>query len=614
MAGIEIQRLIATLEARLDKYEKSLARANGLTDRSFKRIETRGKLMEARLAGIGQGAFVGFIRGAAAGVAPILSVAAAIGTAKAALKEFGDIADNSRAAGLDPEFFQGVAYAAQQSGVGFDEASAALATYSKNAGLAAAQKGKMYSALQALNPELLKNLSLTTSQEERVKLAADAIANESEASRRAALSTALFGDAGAKLAAVFAGGAKGIDEWVSKAKQIGIVVDRDLIARADELGDQFDTASKVLDLQFKEVLVELAPLLTATAQGIADIIRGLRELGAVGSKDPFAGVSTEQLAKDSVDYAMMLKDPSKLFDPAGTQIKYAAAIAELQRREAAAKNPASLGAAPTTFDFRAVLDPKKTTSAFDPGAEDRAKQAIAQAEATKKYIDQLRFENSLIGKTELEQKELTAIREAGAQAGSEQADSIKQLIDQGYEEESRVQAIKDAYAELEDIGKDALHSLVEAFDDGKISGDEFLGILGNIASKLADIALNDAFSVLGGGTSTLGTLISSFFGGKRAGGGPVEAGKAYLVGEKRPELFVPSRSGTVLPSVPEGRNRGPVVNNVYNYEPVKVRQEMNQTGGVDTIIGETKRQLHQEFGRGTGGWSRYGITPGRRRS
>lgn len=35
----------------------------------------------------------------------------------------------------------------------------------------------------------------------------------------------------------------------------------------------------------------------------------------------------------------------------------------------------------------------------------------------------------------------------------------------------------------------------------------------------------------------------------RAAGGPVEVGKAYLVGEKQPEMFVPWTNGTIIPSV-----------------------------------------------------------------
>lgn len=37
----------------------------------------------------------------------------------------------------------------------------------------------------------------------------------------------------------------------------------------------------------------------------------------------------------------------------------------------------------------------------------------------------------------------------------------------------------------------------------------------------------------------------------RERGGPVTAGQPYVVGEKRPELFVPNQSGTILPQVPQ---------------------------------------------------------------
>ena len=41
----------------------------------------------------------------------------------------------------------------------------------------------------------------------------------------------------------------------------------------------------------------------------------------------------------------------------------------------------------------------------------------------------------------------------------------------------------------------------------------------------------------------------------RAFGGPVVAGKPYIVGERRPELFVPDSAGTILPSVPAASPR-----------------------------------------------------------
>lgn len=59
-----------------------------------------------------------------------------------------------------------------------------------------------------------------------------------------------------------------------------------------------------------------------------------------------------------------------------------------------------------------------------------------------------------------------------------------------------------------------------------------------------------ALQWLGIGTGAAGGpgMLGKIFGGFRAGGGGVEAGKAYMVGERRPELFVPRTSGTIVPS------------------------------------------------------------------
>ena len=65
------------------------------------------------------------------------------------------------------------------------------------------------------------------------------------------------------------------------------------------------------------------------------------------------------------------------------------------------------------------------------------------------------------------------------------------------------------------------------------------------------------------------------WGGMREFGGPVEAGKAYIVGEREPELFVPKQDGVILPSVPRaareaqsgGQAAGTVVNHFHISTP-----------------------------------------------
>jgi phage-related minor tail protein len=91
-----------------------------------------------------------------------------------------------------------------------------------------------------------------------------------------------------------------------------------------------------------------------------------------------------------------------------------------------------------------------------------------------------------------------------------------------------------------------------------------LGVMNEIAAS----AIQGAFGSAGGGF--LGSLLSigtSLLGlPGRATGGPVSPGQAYVVGERGPELFVPTSSGRVE----TGTARGPVTINVTVNAPADV--------------------------------------------
>lgn len=161
-------------------------------------------------------------------------------------------------------------------------------------------------------------------------------------------------------------------------------------------------------------------------------------------------------------------------------------------------------------------------------------------------LEDLREEARRKGQTDLESiklsdQQIAAIREVSAAYG-EQADALRLV----QEEQQRAE---DAAAEFYDTFKS------ETMD--AITGAKSLGeALGNVAKKLGDMLLSGAFDALfqpkSGGSS--GGLFSGLFnalGGLfRANGGPVKKGQPYVVGERRPELFVPSENGTIVPKVP----------------------------------------------------------------
>ena len=81
------------------------------------------------------------------------------------------------------------------------------------------------------------------------------------------------------------------------------------------------------------------------------------------------------------------------------------------------------------------------------------------------------------------------------------------------------------------------------------------GLLATLQQMAIDILASQFYRLLmrglgglfgrGGG---LGEVLAGAFGGARALGGPVEPGRAYLVGERGPELFVPRTAGAVAPA------------------------------------------------------------------
>lgn len=61
--------------------------------------------------------------------------------------------------------------------------------------------------------------------------------------------------------------------------------------------------------------------------------------------------------------------------------------------------------------------------------------------------------------------------------------------------------------------------------------------------KLFSSALGSFF-----GSPGIGSALGGLFGGARANGGPVGAGRTYLVGERGPELFTPRAAGSIIPN------------------------------------------------------------------
>lgn len=233
----------------------------------------------------------------------------------------------------------------------------------------------------------------------------------------------------------------------------------------------------------------------------------------------------------------------------------------------------------------------------DKKAADEAKR-LAERNARRAASDQKAFENSqenvrkstamlqiefdMIGKTAQERDKARMVLQLESEAK-------KKNIELSGEERAKIDELATAYAavaekvrlanmplasfarqaadtsrNLQDAVVGGLRSFEDAFV-GVVSGamsaqDAFKRMADAIIADIARIAIRQAITgpIAGalGGVFGGGGGLSAIFGGARASGGPVSKGKAYIVGENRPEVFVPGQNGTIIPRIPSSSGGG----------------------------------------------------------
>jgi len=141
---------------------------------------------------------------------------------------------------------------------------------------------------------------------------------------------------------------------------------------------------------------------------------------------------------------------------------------------------------------------------------------------------------------------------------------------------TKVESLK---SKLQEVGRSVEQNLVKNLTDAVMGAQTFgqalTNVLQGLQRQLIEMAMQQAVSGLFGGL--LGNLFGGMFGGGGGGlddvpfvaslggkgfanGGNPPVGKVSLVGEKGPELFVPQKSGTIIPNHALGGSTNVVVN------------------------------------------------------
>lgn len=252
----------AEREAR--QFNRRAQRGLNRTTRAMAALGAATKAVAAQFAAMA-GAFLG-----GTGIAAI-----ALG-ARAAAREFDALAKAADTRGLNTDFYQTLQLAAEEAGVSQKLLNSSLTAFAKRVGEARADTGPLASTLKKMDEQLFEAVKTSNSQEEALRLVAEAMRQSTDAAERAGLASAAFSRAGVELVRVFVGGSQALDETAEKARELGIVVERRLLDQMQEVNNEFGVATRVIDLQFKQAVVAAAPAISRLATALADASRSAR--------------------------------------------------------------------------------------------------------------------------------------------------------------------------------------------------------------------------------------------------------------------------------------------------------------------------------------------------
>lgn len=654
----DTERLIVLLEAKIDQFEKNMAKASRSADQNFTNMEARAKRaaaslqanMEKAAQGI-VGAFSGLGNSflGAAGVSG-LGLSALFATAVKLNGELAKIPGLAREAGLSTDRIQEIKFAANMKGVGDEEFTASMRT---SLGLLDEAQRQVNTLSRLFNAN---GLSIKDSNGQLIQFdtllerAAQLMLNARNEQEKIKVAEML--GLSREWVRVLRDGPESFRAAAAEAQNAGAVIDKETVQRAKD----FDVAWTRAIVKFKAGMVDgLSELSRAFGEFWNDLIDDVP--GGNFLRDAFAkwagglrGMSLPEL-EDALQRSV---------EQGVGNIEIDRIQAEIDRR--LGKEPLKVTVTPEVAGPETVIPKDKQKNPFD--------SAVFEAN---KRIAALDAETASIGlnSAERERNKLVAVlQEAAIKANTEAGYQSATVTDV---QRAKIERLGDAMAAAAQRAHDSHEALmrfaveggdfVRQFDSVAISTfgnfeNAFAGIITGTKdakaafSDMATSILNDLTKMMVrmmitaplasalGGAFGGGGLIGSLFGSAKgnafdqgrvtpfARGGVINrptlfpmANGAGLMGEAGPEAVMPLMrlpSGKLGVSAPGGGSKvtvNSVVNNHHSGADVQQNVTDDGNGGItiETVVGPIENALADRMTRGRGslGKASRGLPSGR---
>lgn len=473
------------------------------------------------------------------GVGGGLIATALIGAAKRAIQLGDELQRAAQKSGLGGKAISELAYAARLADVELGSLSTALKKMQVSLSEANSGGKEQLKTLDALGLSIGQIIGLKP--DKQFELLAQQISRLKDPADRARAATQLFGKAGADLLPLFAQGAEGIRKAREEAQKLGFSFDDATLSKFDAADDAIKRLKASWEAFTVTLTAKVAPALTKVLDDLST--GGARRTGSFAVGQAFLGPAL-------AGYNAFFSDR---FDkkPQGG-------------RGRPGGDASSLSEGPIGFAEQAKADAAEAQRLAEDTAAVVVKAAKVSTDAVTELYEQ--WKASALSTYDLETKafyervaKLDELREVGKISGEQYARAFTEALDDVLAEvEVTVKKVSVETTKTMSAGAEFFRdSFMMAFDDllstGKVHWDDLLRYMVSQLLKAQFAKMMQDIFAQGAGwfTQLLGAFAGAYNPGvapARAAGGPVQAGKTYMVGEKGVELFKPNASGTIIPN------------------------------------------------------------------
>jgi len=592
MASKKLTTLVVELQASTKELEKNLKETN----KKIAKWHRRGG--------------AGFSKSFLKGFAPAAVGAAIAGAISSAVMEGAKIQASADKLGITTDALQELQFAGRQVEVSSDTTAMAIQRFSRRVGEAAVGTGELKGVLEEYNISVKNSDGSTRDTMAVLGDFAEALSTAGGDTEQLRMAMKAFDSEGVAFKQVLAGGREGLNQFRQEAHDAGNVIDTVAVYNLSRFKKAAESA-----------LISVKALSASIVGGV---------MGAFPDDEMPPPVRLQQIKNELIEIEEEIAEARGLAEkeiPNMARSRAQRVANARQERLAVAKE-----------QKKQLVNEQKTLSEGIAAAARKASLAQEVASAGNVIANNQLITEEKLNKTLKEEiknldsqferyRELAKMKDGLKLTDEEMTEAYQQMLKElTKNHEAAVNKLKDdltpAQEAWESLNSEIKDGLANALLEGEVN---IRGFIKNIlkqfaAAQIEAAVLSPIFSFLdglnplaflgpkkasphafGSTRQTTGALDLPFFQpGAAAGGGRIQGGQPYIVGELGPELVVPNASSMVIPNNRLGGVGGDnvVVNQTLNFSTDLIEVQRQIAGAAPAIASATERAILDKRLRG----------------